>query len=132
MDYKHKRKWGHWVQRKRKAKDLTRRDLAELASIDPSYMTLIERDGFVPRRDTVERIGAALYLRDEAMFRAGYLPDSYDPEQVQAGLEAGKVLQGLEAGLRFELLMLCDLPPSLQAAASGILSAFRESHKAGK
>ena len=52
--------WAIFVKERRKARGLTRRKLAEMAEIDPSYVTLIERDGYVPRKDKVEMIAQAL------------------------------------------------------------------------
>jgi hypothetical protein len=56
---------------------MTRRELARLACVDPSLMTIIERDGHIPRRDIVSAIGAALLVNHElALIVAGYLPDT--------------------------------------------------------
>ena len=67
--------WANYVKEKRKGKHLTRRKLAELAKVDPSYLTLIERDGFVPRKDKVARLARSLECDiDECLLTAGYAP----------------------------------------------------------
>lgn len=71
-----KRSWGIFVKEKRKAKQMTRRRLAELAKLDPSYVTLIERDGYVPRQDKVVGIAEALVIDPtECLLAAGYATD---------------------------------------------------------
>lgn len=49
--------WAQWVRDKRKASGKSRAQLAREADIHNSYWTLIERDGYVPRRAKVLRIG---------------------------------------------------------------------------
>lgn len=65
--------WAAFVRNKRKLRRLTRRRMAEYAGIDPSYVTLIERDGYVPRRDKVLAIARALNQDEtETLLVAGY------------------------------------------------------------
>lgn len=67
------RKWAVFVGKHRKARRLTRRDLARLASMHPSYMTLIEGKGYVPKRDRVRRLAHALEVPESsALLAAGY------------------------------------------------------------
>ncbi len=73
--------WANYVKEKRKSKNFTRRQLAMLAKIDPSYMTLIERDGFVPKRDKVISLASVVDCDPgEMLLMAGYSPyiDSAD------------------------------------------------------
>ena len=68
--------WANYVRDRRKACQMTRRKLAELAKIDPSYVTLIERDGYVPRKDKVLEIARAIQAdADHTLLVAGYAPD---------------------------------------------------------
>lgn len=62
-----------YVKQHRKKKDLTRVQMAKLVGIDPSYVTLIERDGRVPTQLIVERLGRVLQVdHDDIMVEAGY------------------------------------------------------------
>jgi transcriptional regulator with XRE-family HTH domain len=67
---------ARFVREKRKANMLTRRKLAELAGIDPSYVTLIERDGFEPREDKVASLGRVLGCEDDALLTCRRVPVS--------------------------------------------------------
>lgn len=72
----HNPKWANYIRMNRKSQDLTLRQLAEMANIDASYLTLIERDGYVPRRDKVLAISKALGLdSDRSLLEAGYAPE---------------------------------------------------------
>ena len=66
-----------WFKNRRLDLQLKRREIARLADIDPAYVTLIEQ-GAIPKRDRVATIGIALGARDEALVRAGYVPDVGD------------------------------------------------------
>lgn len=59
------------VHKLRKGCGMTRMALARAADIDPSYITLIERDGYVPTPAVMEQIDAAFQgratKRDRAM-----------------------------------------------------------------
>ena len=69
--------WGAYVTSHRKQLHLTRRELAYRACIDPSYLTLIERDGSVPASDIVERVAKALSVDvDMTLLIAGYAPST--------------------------------------------------------
>lgn len=69
--------WANYMKERRKAKNFTRRHLASLAKIDPSYLTLIERDGCVPRRDKVLSFAEILSADpDEMLLMAGYAPNN--------------------------------------------------------
>jgi len=58
------------VARKLATRGMRRRELARLASIDPSYVTLF-LDGYVPRHTVVRRVGKALGCLHEALDAAG-------------------------------------------------------------
>jgi len=67
------KKWGAYFREIRTRRDMTARALAEKANVDPSYITLIERDGAVPSRCYVERLAIALGAdQDFFMGQAGY------------------------------------------------------------
>lgn len=71
-------RWSKFIRDARVSKGWTRKVLAQAVPCDASLITLIERDGHIPRRDMAENIGQALGLPLEAVAAAGYL-DS--PEQ---------------------------------------------------
>lgn len=66
-------RWAAFVTKHRKAKDWTRRQLAFAANVDPSLITLVERDGHIPLRERVQSIGRALGSLNGAVEAAGLL-----------------------------------------------------------
>lgn len=65
--------WGALVKREREERELTKKDLAHLSCLDPSYISLIELHGCVPRLQTIERIATALGIEPAVAFKAaGY------------------------------------------------------------
>ena len=69
--------WANYMKDKRRARNFTRRHLASLAKVDPSYLTLIERDGCIPRRDKVLSFAEILSADpDEMLLMAGYAPNN--------------------------------------------------------
>ncbi|MCL5037212.1 MAG: helix-turn-helix domain-containing protein [Chloroflexi bacterium] len=73
------KQWAKFVKRNREKVGLSRRKLAQKASIDPSYITLIENDGYIPSRNKVVNLAEALEINnDRALLEAGYLPDKID------------------------------------------------------
>ncbi|MDO5296337.1 MAG: helix-turn-helix transcriptional regulator [bacterium] len=69
--------WAAFVRTNRKRLGFNLRKLAFLAGIDASYVTLIERDGYVPKRDKVVAIARALETDiDRTLLEAGYAPES--------------------------------------------------------
>ncbi len=69
--------WANFVKMHRKRQGLTLRQLGHLAGIDGSYVTLIERDGVVPRKDKVLALARALGVNEDHMLlEAGYAPES--------------------------------------------------------
>lgn len=53
-------RWGRYVAEIRVRRGLTRYQLADLADIDSSYVTVIERDGYIPSREVVKSMAKAL------------------------------------------------------------------------
>jgi len=93
--------WANYIKEKRKTKHLTRRKLAELAKVDPSYLTLIERDGFVPRRDKVIRLSRALECdTDECLLTAGYAPSKVQVTEFLERLERYKDDRDMDEDLK--------------------------------
>ena len=67
--------WAKYIKMQRKRQGLTLRCLADRAGVDPSYVTLIERDGYIPRRDKVLALAKALECDvDRTLLEAGYAP----------------------------------------------------------
>lgn len=93
--------WANYVKEKRKSKHLTRRKLAEMAKVDPSYLTLVERDGFVPRKDKVSRIARALECDiDECLLTAGYAPQRVQVTEFLERLELYKDDRDMDEDLK--------------------------------
>lgn len=59
------KEWGSFVTRARQAAGITRIQLAKSSGIDPSYITLIEKHGYVPKADKLESILGSLELSKE-------------------------------------------------------------------
>lgn len=116
--------WAQYVRRKRKLQGFTRRRLAELADIDPSYVTLIERDGYTPRKCKVLDIAKALQCDEhECLLAAGFS----DPHIANVYRGAAKA-QGLNLAkpLRAQVLKLASLPQSKQASFAKTLQGLLE------
>lgn len=107
--------WANYVKEKRKAKHLTRRKLAELAKIDPSYVTLIERDGYVPRKDKVLELAKALEVDvDHTLLVAGYAPEKVSLKDLLDRLEAIHAEKSMDRELRSALREVVHLPKEKQ------------------
>jgi transcriptional regulator with XRE-family HTH domain len=107
--------WANYVKEKRKAKHLTRRKLAELAKIDPSYVTLIERDGYVPRKDKVLELAKALEVDvDHTLLVAGYAPEKVSLKDLLDRLEAIHAEKSMDRELRTALREVIHLPKDKQ------------------
>ncbi len=107
--------WATYVKDKRKAKHLTRRKLAELAKIDPSYVTLIERDGYVPRKDKVLELARALEVDvDQTLLVAGYAPEKISLKDLLERLEAIHAEKSMDRELRSALREVIHLPKDKQ------------------
>lgn len=69
------RQWAKLFSALRQRNNMTGRQVAENAGIDPSYITRIEREGLIPRRDKVEALAKALNAEAEyLLLAAGYSP----------------------------------------------------------
>lgn len=107
--------WANYVRDKRKAKHLTRRKLAELAKIDPSYVTLIERDGYVPRKDKVLELARALEVDvDHTLLVAGYAPEKVSLKDLLERLETLHAEKAMDRELRTALREVIHLPKDEQ------------------
>lgn len=107
--------WANYVKEKRKGKHLTRRKLAELAKIDPSYVTLIERDGYVPRKDKVLELAKALEVDvDHTLLVAGYAPEKVSLKDLLDRLEAIHAEKSMDRELRSALREVVHLPKEKQ------------------
>lgn len=68
-----KKEWARYVDQKRTSLHLTNRELARLGRMDASYITLIQRDGYIPSPHVILRLAAALNADpDEMLHMAGY------------------------------------------------------------
>ena len=97
-------RWGTYVARKRATLGLTKRQLAMQARIDPSYLTLVERDGVIPNRDKVAMLGKIFGDQDAALLMAGFAPDSQQLTAMQeriADVSEQTELQLLESFRKF-------------------------------
>lgn len=107
--------WASYIREKRKARHLTRRKLAELAKIDPSYVTLIERDGYVPRKDKVHELARALEVDvDHTLLVAGYAPENASLKDLLEGLQSVQAEKKMDRELRSALRELIHLPKDEQ------------------
>ena len=107
--------WANYVRDKRKANHLTRRKLAELAKIDPSYVTLIERDGYVPRKDKVHELARALEVDvDHTLLVAGYAPEKVSLKDLLERLDSIHAEKSMDRELRSALREVIHLPKEEQ------------------
>lgn len=125
--------WAIFVKERRKARGLTRRKLAEMAEIDPSYVTLIERDGYVPRKDKVEMIAQALEADlDQTLLTAGYAPQQMPVGMLIDKLETVKTQTDLVPELKRTIHELFELDEEQQKQASLYLKSFISVIKKGE
>lgn len=69
------KKFGYKIKEARLSKDLSLRALANLAGLDYSYISRLEKGSHTPSRETVIKIAKALDMQtDELMIAAGYAP----------------------------------------------------------
>ena len=84
---------GRRIRQLRKARGLTIRELADLADLDPSFLTHLELATKYPSVDTLEKIADGLGTSPAAFFR-----DKTTPEQVPLDQQAHHQLRILLAG----------------------------------
>lgn len=117
--------WANFIKEKRKLKHLTRRKLAELAKIDPSYVTLIERDGYIPRKDKVQDIARALEVdSNQILLMAGYAPDSIPPMEFLQKMENIKLEESFDEEMLVVLKQISTLHPSEQKKVAQMITAY--------
>lgn len=117
--------WANYVKDRRKARQLTRRKLAELAKIDPSYVTLIERDGYVPRKDKVLEIARAIQADvDRTLLVAGYAPEAIPVDDLLDRIDGYKTEKVLIDDLRDVLQELFTLSMFDQGKVAEMLRTY--------
>lgn len=117
--------WANYIKEKRKLKHLTRRKLAELAKIDPSYVTLIERDGYIPRKDKVQDIARALEVdANQILLMAGYAPDGIPPMEFLQKMENMKLEESFEEEMLIVLKQISTLHPKEQKKVAQMITAY--------
>ena len=117
--------WANYIKEKRKTKHLTRRKLAEMARVDPSYLTLIERDGFVPRRDKVIRLAKALECdTDECLLTAGYAPQKVQVTEFLERLERYKDDRDMDEDLKRVIREIRTYPADEQRKIAQMITAY--------
>jgi transcriptional regulator with XRE-family HTH domain len=117
--------WANFVKEKRKMKHLTRRKLAELAKIDPSYVTLIERDGYIPRRDKVLEMAKALDLdHNQILLMAGYAPEGIQPKEFLQKIESIKLEESFDDEMLQVLKEISALQPREQREVAKMIIAY--------
>jgi transcriptional regulator with XRE-family HTH domain len=74
------KEFGYKIKKARLARDLSLRALAELAEVDYSYISRLEKGNHTPSRETVTKIAKALKIpEDDLMIAAGYTPNPSKP-----------------------------------------------------
>ena len=90
---------GYAIQLARKKRKLTQTELAELALITPSYLSMLERNRRDPPVSTVRKIAEALRMPVEILFFLG-----------AEGSELGKLDRALAGQLAYTALELLNDP----------------------
>jgi len=115
--------WARYTSSARKAKGLTRRQVARAAKVDASYVTLMERDGYIPKREKVERIGLVLSSTDEALVAAGMLPKPLEKETAKNQRWAS-LMERLPADAVHTLELLSRVSRARQNEGLRVLAAY--------
>jgi transcriptional regulator with XRE-family HTH domain len=103
---------------------MKRRDLAKMANIDPSYVTLIERDGYIPRIDVVQRVARALNVSlDDCCLAAGYATEHVARVYRQ---QVRDTHLDLEPALRQQLRRMASLNPDRQRGLAKSIKSILE------
>lgn len=117
--------WASYVKEKRKTRRLTSRKLAEIAKIDPSYITLIERDGYIPRKDKVIDIGKALEVdENQILIMAGYAPLGVHAKDLIQRMEYIKFEESFEEEMLAVIKEINKLNPRKQKQVAQMLTAY--------
>lgn len=118
--------FGEVIREARLKKDLSLRDLAELAGLDYSYIGRIEK-GYKPSEDAVKRLANALNLSEkELLYKAGYslkfdLLDALEDEYAEITV-LGKLITPEQ---RLRLVRVLDNPSALQIRTIPILGKIK-------
>ncbi len=116
------RVWGDWVKDRRKAKQMTRRALAIAADLDPSYITLMERDSYIPKRHVCARIGRVLADEETGMIMGGFIDLGRRRKLVH--LPAHAEIDKLPEHLRILVRKLAKAPARVQEQAAAVLTVL--------
>lgn len=65
--------WGRWLKNGRKSRHWNKRIFAAKIGKDPSYVTVMERDGYIPSFPVALSVGKAFGDIDEALTMACYI-----------------------------------------------------------
>lgn len=114
--------WAKHVRENRKARQMTRRALAFKADIDPSYLTLIERDGYVPRKNHIKRIGLIFGDVGAALLVCGHVPEEH-AGRVRAFLR-GALPDHVPEDIAPTIRELADAPAHLRKQATAVIAAL--------
>lgn len=121
----HNLEWAAFVRASRKKLGYNLRKLAFLSGIDSSYVTLIERDGYVPRRDKVIAIARALEVdTDRALLEAGYAPEGIPISTILGKSRLDTAQDALVPELSKCLHELIALTSAQQRKAAEFLNSF--------
>lgn len=114
--------WAKVLKYHRCRLNLTSKKLAQKAGIDPSYITLMERGGHIPRREKVIALARAMEMdADALLLAAGYVPDSAE----RSGNASVNFLFGsFIPELRLCLCELLELSKQQQREAAGMLFSY--------
>lgn len=121
-------KWAKFLKEKQRSSELTGRELAQLAAINESYLTLMKRDGYVPKRHIAARIGLAFGCPDEVLIACGYLPPSLKPEEI-AGFLRGKPPARMPEDVAPMVRALCEAPHFLRQQVVAVAKTLLETQK---
>jgi len=116
--------WAEFVRQHRKLRRLTRRQLAFNSQIHPSYVTLFERDGYVPTVQVVHRLAKALNVSlDDCCLAAGYATASVARVYRQRSRDLSL---DLEPALRQQLRRMASLNPDRQRGLAKSIKSILE------
>ena len=119
------KEWSEIINYHRCKKGISRCRLAEMVDVDPSYITLIERNGQVPRRDKVVALARALDGDlDEMLLKAGYAPENISTEAVLELAGRKDDQRQLVPALHETMRELAALPEEQQQRVAEVINAY--------
>ena len=88
-----KPQWAAWVRKHREAVGMSRGTLAAKVNVHPSYVTLFERDGYVPKYEIAQAVAMLLcpddkIEQDYSLMVAGYAPTHVSLNDMRRALVA--------------------------------------------